>query len=475
MCGIFASTDPNVIRNSERISAVLARRGTERVEWLQGVNGYVYAHVPLALRGKKKVRQPIVDREGVFLFAGELWDTSKNENDTLVFLERLRLKGLRRTVKSTRGTWAFIYWSARSKTLVFSTDRFGEEPLHYASVNEHVYVASEIKILIAAGVPLRNICHVEPGREYSFNKRLRIKEILHWASKNQWRSFDPAKLRSRIAIAIAECTHRADLQSIGLLVSGGIDSTIVAFEAARLGIRRAWTIAVEANSIDAVRAQMLAERLNLDWTLILAQPAPPEVGIVTGEVSNRSIVEELCMYVVLARELAHEGIQVVLTGTGADEVFVGYGHLMRRVHATLLQERFISTHYRYDLRASNKLFMGYGVKTRNPFLSRRVAEYALYMHASLLLGPGRILKWPLRFAYADVLGSVVKEPKLVARETMGVKRIFRERFGNSPYAYRKIWRRVLENPLETAKWIWEADHFSGIHEVRTLFFQRDKK
>ena len=161
------------------------------------------------------------------------------------------------------------------------------------------------------------------------------------------------------------------------------------------------------------------------------------------------------MHAVLAAELARAEVRVVLTGSGADELFIGYGHLLGRVHASELQRRLLSTYYRYDLRASNKLFMGYGIEPRNPFLARQVVSYAVRMSASLLLGPGRVLKYPLRHAYAEVLLDP-RAPKLIARETMGAKAIFQKKLGSSPYVYREPWRRLLADPAATARWLRAA-------------------
>ena len=330
-------------------------------------------------------------------------------------------------------------------------------------------MASEIKTLVSAGVPLRFIRHVEPCNLYRFKAGLQISPTRLLTSRNRWNSFDPDRLRQRIKKAVNEQALSVDLQSVGILISGGIDSTIIAYEAALLGIRRAWTIVADPNSIDAVRARIIADKFNLDWTLIIAQPRRPEIGIIMGEVSNRSIVEELCLHVLLAQLLSKEGIRVVLTGTGADEVFVGYGHLLGRVHKTLLQERFLRSLYRYDLRAFNKVFMGYGIEVRNPFLSHHVITYASQMHANLLLGPSRVLKWPLRLAYNNLLDHVVNQPKLIARETMGVKRIFQERFGGSPYIYRKVWQRVLKDHDEIIKWLQEADRFDGVVDIQERY------
>lgn len=88
------------------------------------------------------------------------------------------------------------------------------------------------------------------------------------------------------------------------------------------------------------------------------------------------------------------------------------------------------------------------------------------MPADLLLGPSRILKWPLRMAYGSLLDHLDKQPVLIARETMGVKRIFEKRFGSSPYIYRKVWQQVLKDHDEITKWLQEADSLEGIMDIQ---------
>jgi asparagine synthetase B (glutamine-hydrolysing) len=259
-------------------------------------------------------------------------------------------------------------------------------------------------------------------------------------------------LRERIAEAVRiQAAARDPRHAVAVLLSGGIDSTIVAFEAARSGVRQAFTVAVDPRTPDAQQARSVARELGLDWELITAKPVAPMSAIACGEIANRSIVEELCMHVHLAARLQTLGIHIALTGCGADELFIGYGHLLGRLPHDVLQERFLSSYYRFDLRAFNKLYGGYQVEIRNPFLYSRVVEYARTIPSTVLIGPRRALKWPLREAYRDVLGSTALQPKLIARETMGVKALFAKRFGPSPYIYRSILKALLPSTAATAR------------------------
>jgi asparagine synthetase B (glutamine-hydrolysing) len=298
---------------------------------------------------------------------------------------------------------------------------------------------------------------VSPDADFRYAKgTLRARERPHWRSTNRRRSFDPQCLRNRLSAAVAAQIGAARGRRIAVLLSGGIDSTIIAHEAAMRGVREAWTIAVHEEAPDALAARTVAERLGLHWHLVITEPLDPEIGIVTGETSNRSIVEEISVQIRLLRILARSGVHIVLTGTGADEVFVGYSHLFGRVHPTEMQQRFVSSHYRFDLRAFNKAAMGFAVEPRNPFLHRDVVNFAKQLHADLLLWPRREMKWPLRIAYQDILDHAQKAGKLVARETMGAKSWFVSDLPCSPLVFRKWFTEILSSPSITREWISRA-------------------
>lgn len=472
MCGLFVSTNSKIERRLDRLERILCRRGTEPVRWHQGPNGYWYGHCLLPLRGPTPLSQPIVDSNGVFLFTGELWDLDRGESDTLVLLDRYRAVGFNHLAEAIHGTWAAAVWDSRGDSLRFGTDRFGEQPLHYAVHEAHLYIGSEIKLLVAAGVPLKCIRHAEPQKTYCYRNGL-LREFCRpvWKSQNRWRSFDPVRLRRRIAAGVSSQIQAADGRRVAVMLSGGIDSTIVAFEAAQAGVREAWTIAVDETAPDAIAARLIAERLRLDWTLILCEPADPGVGMVIGEVANRSIVEELSLHVRLFQELSRAGVRIVLTGTGADELFVGYSHLLGRVHVTELQQRFVTTHYRYDLRALNKAAMGFCVEPRNPMLYFRVAEYARQLHADVLLGPRREMKWPLRVAYREILDHTIGEPKRIARETMGAKQWFLRRYGDDPLLFRSRFAKILAHTNQTEKWIHRSEQVAAEGIIRKFQFR----
>jgi len=450
MCGLFLSTHP--IRDGARrqIEFFLQRRGTLPVRWVPFGGAGVCAHSLLPLRGLEPRLQPLQGAEGILLFTGELWDAGAYQCDTDKVCATLTNVSPHRAFALFDGNWAIVYARSRDRGIHFATDCLGEQPLHYATCGDALAVASEMKLLIAAGYSLNDVKPVVPGIHYRFDvtggglTQRPYRPGRSGSSKS--RSFSTRVLRGHIRAAVHEqALARNANEEVAILFSGGLDSSIVAYEAARIGIRRAFTVAIDRNASDALQAGAAARALGLNWHLIVAQPAAPAAAIAAGEIANRSIVEEMTMHLPLAAHLRELGIHVALTGCGADELFVGYQHLLGRIPHHLLQTHLLSSYYRFDLRALGKLYSGFQIELRNPFLSRRVVDYASRIDSRVLVGARRELKVPLRAAYRRILPFVAMRPKLIARETMGVKALFARRYGDSPYLYRRAFKRILRS------------------------------
>ena len=388
------------------------------------------------------------------LFTGELWHAGAYECDTDQVLATLGKLGPRRAFAAFDGNWAIVLHRTSDASVHFATDPIGEQPLHYAIPAGALAVASEIKTLVAAGCALDEVKPVVPGVHYRFTAG-----VLSSASYTRNRSgarklrrCAPQRLRALIGAAVREqAAARNSDQEVAILFSGGLDSSIIAHEASRMGIRRAFTVALDEHTPDAVHACAAARALGLEWQLIRTPPSKPAAAIAAGEIANRSIVEEMTMHLPLAAHLQKLGIHIALTGCGADELFVGYQHLLGRLPHEQLQDRFLSSYYRFDLRALSKLYGGFQVELRNPFLSRRVVDYARRMDAKALIGTHRELKAPLRAAYGRILPDASKRPKLIARQTMGVKTLFAQRYGDSPYLFRPAFKRILGSARATRR------------------------
>ena len=445
MCALFATTNRAMVAQKALIERCMQRRGTEKVVWQSTESGCVLAHCLLPVRGKTPVMQPLQVGEGFLLYSGELWDVERGRSDSIELADRIGTLGFKRAIERSR-MWALVVVDPHRQEISFCTDVMGEQPLHYAVDGRHIAVASEVKTLIAAGVPLAAISHVQPGVLYKFRETLETTRYSAAHSRNRWRMFNVETLRERIARAVQSHIQSVDLQQAGVLLSGGIDSTIIAWHAAQFGIRKAWTVAVHRQAPDVIAAEQVAGRFGLEWECICCEPNPVELGVVAAEVVNRSVLEESCLHISLARHLSQRGIRVVLTGSGADELFIGYAHLFSRMPRELLQQRFINEYFKLDLRAINKVYGGSAVEVRNPFLHPAVVRYALQLHANVLVGPKMVLKWPLRKTYADILDGERTGPKRIARETTGARAWFAARYPEGAKAFHPLWRGIMGDP-----------------------------
>ena len=445
MCGFFFASRPLSNQERNRVDYFLQRRGEKATVWSERPNGWIFAHSLLPLRKCNEVPQPIVAEGKLLLYAGELWDADYRTSDTLTLFERLISQGLEPTLKTSIGTWAVLWAHEDNGIIEFATDRVGEQPLHYAEHDKDLYVASEIKYLAALNIPLKLIKPARPGLVYRFDGSVSEFSYYQFQSRESPNALDSERTISTIREAIRSQIECSEPQQIGLLISGGLDSSIVAFHAAEFGITKAWTVALHEDAIDAVAAGKIAVKFDLDWKLVIAQPAHIDEALVRSETFNRSLLEECTLHIPLARSVAQSPTKILFTGTGADELFIGYKHLFRRYPKNEIQMRLVNDLYKLDARAMNKLYGSFCIELRNPFLHPTVLDYASSISAEALIGPDKSLKFPLRSSYSKYLDDISASPKKIARDTMGVRNHFEAKYGTNSRIFHSRWREFFSD------------------------------
>jgi asparagine synthetase B (glutamine-hydrolysing) len=261
MCGIFFS---NRRTNLDTVADFIAHRGTFSPD-VYIKDGRIFAHALMPVQGRAPIHQPIVDTvngaEHVLLFAGELWKHASMASDTQYLFEQLAVTETPFTTTAClRGMFAFVY--QRGATTFFATDIFGEQPLYYAERASGIAVATEIKQLAALGYSLKEIQSVLPGRLYVYTEQEGAALSFTYSqidfAQQRTPFTDAEKLRGYVAESVRERVNSNDLQRSAVLLSGGLDSSIIAYEASRLGIKDAYTVALDAASSDFVSAREVA-------------------------------------------------------------------------------------------------------------------------------------------------------------------------------------------------------------------------
>ena len=215
----------------------------------------------------------------------------------------------------------------------------------------------------------------------------------------------------------------------GLLLSGGLDSSIISAVAKKFASKR-----IETNDKSAAwwpQLHSFAVGLEGSPDLVAAQKAADHIGTVHHEVifsvqegldAIRDVIYHLETYDVttvrastpmylLARVIKSMGIKMVLSGEGADEIFGGYLYFHKAPNAQAFHEetiRKLGKLHLYDCLRANKALAAWGVEGRVPFLDKEFLDVAMALNPEdKMCGDGKIEKWILRKAFEGYLPESV--------------------------------------------------------------------
>ncbi|MFP3880291.1 MAG: asparagine synthase C-terminal domain-containing protein [Dehalococcoidia bacterium] len=191
----------------------------------------------------------------------------------------------------------------------------------------------------------------------------------------------------------------------GILLSGGLDTTILAF-VARPGV--GFTVALKGSpASDLVYSAKVARLLGIrhikmEFTLEQAIAALPEV-IAILKTFDLALPNDLSMY--FALKLAGEnGISSIMTGDGADELFAGYSYMVKLPPEDL--ERYIRRLSQNLHFSANELGMALGIEVRQPFLDADFVHFALKIRPEVKIQDG-VGKYILRKSFKGLLPSEI--------------------------------------------------------------------
>ncbi len=327
------------------------------------------------------------------------------------------------------GIFAFALWDEVRGRAVIARDPIGVCPLYWGHDGDgRLWVASEMKALVRL---CDDVAQFPPGHWYdSATGRL------HRYYRRPWREYEatigvevaPRELRE----AFERAVHRQMMSDVpyGVLLSGGLDSSLVAACAARFARRRiedddgseAWWPRLHSFAIglegspDLAAAQVAAEALGtvhhgFTYTLEEGVDALPDV-IRHVESFDVTTVRASTPMFLLARRIKAMGVKMVLSGEGSDEIFGGYLYFHKAPDARAFHEetvRKLDALHQYDCLRANKSMMAWGVEARVPFLDVEFLDVAMRMDARHKMvstranGARRIEKAVLREAFAGEL------------------------------------------------------------------------
>lgn len=373
MCGIagvvdFRDSYGNAQLVESAVEAIAHRGPDARRVWSDGSVSMGHARLSI-IDLSSLANQPMLSCCGRFVIAfnGEIYNYRalraelaargsifRTNSDTEVFLESFNTWGMG-ALRRVRGMFAVALWDQLSQTMTLARDPLGIKPLFYRHEGQRLEFGSEIKSLLAmrpstswhlnldalhqylwfgnslgANTMYREICRLEAGTYLTFNGNGCHREPF-------WRvadirpvndNFDVATERVRILLRDAVQSHLVSDVPVGVMLSGGIDSSAIAAFAVQACSAKLSTYSVAFDFDDTgelPQAAKLAQQLGAEHHELFVQDAelvPLVEKMVDSHDEPFADAANIPLY--LATRQLGSGVKVVLQGDGGDEMFAGY-------------------------------------------------------------------------------------------------------------------------------------------------------
>ena len=445
MCGFVGAfdliQDISVLRGQVlRMAKKIRHRGPDWSGIYCGEKS-ILAHERLSIVGVDSGKQPLYSKDGNLVLAvnGEIYNHKEirsrypeyeflTHSDCEVILALYKEKGVD-LFEDLNGIFAFALYDVENDICLIGRDHMGIIPL-YMGYDDHgqFYVASELKALegvcpnVQEFLPGYYMCSVEGN------------ELKRWY-KRDWMEYDNVKDNesdeNELRVALESAVHRQLMSDVpyGVLLSGGLDSSIISAIAKRYAARRieddnqteAWWPQLHSfavglkDSPDLVASKKVAEYIGtvhheINFTVEEALDALSDV-IYHIETYDVTTVRASTPMYLLARFIKSMGVKMVLSGEGADELFGGYLYFHKAPDAKAFHEetvRKLDRLHLYDCLRANKSLAAWGVEGRVPFLDKEFMDVAMRLNPQdKMCGNGKIEKYILRKTFQDYLPESV--------------------------------------------------------------------
>ncbi len=418
MCGIVAilnvKEQSQELRNKAlRMSQKIRHRGPDWSGIYCGGSA-ILAHERLSIvdpeSGGQPLYSPLRDGGGLQVLAvnGEIYNHQEirrryagkydfqTGSDCEVILPLYRSKGIN-FFEDLSGIFAFVLYDEDSNEFLIARDPIGVIPLYIGYDSDGtVYVASELKALEGECERYEPFL---PGHYY-WSREPEMKRYY----RRDWFDYDAVKDNASSVEAVRDALTAAVKRQLmsdvpyGVLLSGGLDSSVISAIAERFSEQR-----VEDNSKTRAywpRLHSFAVGLKGAPDLAKARLVADYIGTVHHEINytvqeGLDAIRDVIYYIetydvttvrastpmyLLARVIKSIGIKMVLSGEGADEIFGGYLYFHKAPSVQEFHEetvRKLSKLHLYDCLRANKSLSAWGVEGRVPFLDKEFLDVAM--------------------------------------------------------------------------------------------------
>jgi asparagine synthase (glutamine-hydrolysing) len=364
ICGIASSNGPVDADRVAAMSATLVHRGPDSFgEFSDGTAALAARR--LSIIDLETGDQPIANEDGTLHVVqnGEIYNYRelraelersghrfRTRGDTEVLLHLYEQHG-EKFAERLRGMFAIAIWDGRRRRLVLARDRFGIKPLYYRALAGELAFASELRALPRGEIDLdaleafitfnsipapltifREVRKLPAGHLLAWEDgRAHIERFARSAPvpAEEVRGEEEAELVEELRARLRDSV-RAHLVSdvpVGVLLSGGVDSALLAALAAEESSEplRTFSIGFEERSFDELAdARRVAERYATHHRELVLRPNAALLLPALADAFDEPFADSSALPTYLVSELAASDVKVALSGEGGDELFGGY-------------------------------------------------------------------------------------------------------------------------------------------------------
>ena len=397
----------------------------------------ILAHERLSIVDPTSGRQPLFgpDRQQVLAVNGEIYNHQdirkrfegryefQTGSDCEVILPLYREKGVH-FLEELSGIFAFALYDEEKDDFLIARAPIGVIPLYIGyDADGTVYVASELKALEGQCERYEPCL---PGHYYLGSEG----KMVRWYHR-EWFEYEAAKDNESSVELVRDALEAAVKRQLmcdvpyGVLLSGGLDSSVISAIAQKYSSRRvetgdtqgAWWPQLHSFAVglkgapDLSKAAEVARHIGtvhheINYTIEGGIDARRDVIYYIETYDVTTVRASTPMYL-LARVIKSMGIKMVLSGEGADEVFGGYLYFHKAPDARAFHEetvRKLGKLHLYDCLRANKSLSAWGVEGRVPFLDKEFLDVAMRLNPASKMCPGSTIETKLvREAVSDML------------------------------------------------------------------------
>lgn len=376
MCGLALLFGKNAAEDIEPLLSSMSARGPDDQSiWKNDILAIGFVRLAindLSLNG----RQPIVSSYAISAFNGEIYNAESlatkfnisltTQCDTHI-IQPLYEKLGNKVLEELDGFYSGLIHNPNTNEVTLFRDYIGKKPLFYGKTGDTTFVVSDLSAIsnvewfkpVPLGISFLNL---DSGNLIELNNHKANKKT----DKDLSRLMEDAVLK------------RLPQNKFGVFLSGGLDSSIVTALVDRYRKDVIYYVLGEPNSSDLQKARSLVEHLGLERVRYVPLPNKEDIPdlinklVAVTESYNPSIISNGIATYLLSKAAKEDGLKVVLTGEGADELFGGYHEQPNKEQWQKSRIELINNMKFTELRRLDKCSMAHSIEVRCPFLDRYV-------------------------------------------------------------------------------------------------------